>query len=182
MRASSMKFFAPHEHRSHRSAQSFRKAEHHGVKSLGEFHDGLSRSRAGIENSRTIEVHGQPRGVRTINNVHRIRQRIDRAARQVGSVLQFDQPRAGTMVVPAANVRSNQVPGQDSIFGVNRARHDSGERRHHAHFKVVNMATVLANDLLSVVRQDLDGRLVPHGSGRNKQGRLTSKYLRRPIL
>ena len=44
------------------------------------------------------------------------------------------------------------------------------------------MAAVLANDLLPVVRQDLDGRLVSHGSGDNIQARFAPENFRRPFL
>ena len=44
------------------------------------------------------------------------------------------------------------------------------------------MAAVLANDLLPMVGQDLDRRLVPHGPGDNIQARFAPEDFRRPIL
>ncbi len=67
------------------------------------------------------------------------------------------------MVIAAANMWGDQVPSQDSVLGVNRARDDTRERAEHPHFEIVNMAAVLANHLLPMVGQDLDGRLVSHG-------------------
>ncbi len=44
------------------------------------------------------------------------------------------------------------------------------------------MAPSLANDLLAVMGQNFDGRLVSHRAGSNEQGRLALKDLRGPVL
>ena len=86
------------------------------------------------------------------------------------------------MIVPAANVRGDQIPGQYSIFGMNGAGHEPGKRRDHSHFIVVNMAPVLANHILAMSGQDLDRGLVTHGSGDDVQTCFTAEDFCRPIL
>ncbi len=86
------------------------------------------------------------------------------------------------MIVPAAHVRGDQIPGQYSVFSVNCAGHDPGKRRDHPHFIVVDVAAIFANDILAMARQDFDRSLVTHGPGDDVQTRFAAEDFCRPIL
>ena len=83
MRASSMNSLLPTSMDPTGAPSPFERQNITESKLFGEFHDGVPQGHAGVENSRAIEMYGQPGRVRMINDVIRIRQRIDRASRQV---------------------------------------------------------------------------------------------------
>ena len=62
-----------------------------------------------------------------------------------------------------------------------RTTHPENQARHR-HLIIKDVATLFADDLLPVMRVYLDGNGVAHGSGRNKDGRLTAKNLRRAFF
>ena len=71
------------------------------------------------------------------------------------------------------------LPGENAIFGPHRARHHSGEVRHHRHLVIEDVSALFADDLLAMMGVQLDRNLVAHGSAGNKQRRLAAEDLGR---
>src|SRR5947209_10784691 len=106
----------------------------------------------------------------------------DGASSEIKRVFQHDQAGLGAIVDTRRNALLDLLPGDDPIFAIDRTRLASGKGRYGRRFKVDDVGTLFADDLLSMMRVDLDGNLVAHGAGGNKNGGFPPENLCGPLL
>jgi hypothetical protein len=160
----------PRQHRTRGRTQCFGHAEHNSIGARSNFMHGKAQSRRGIEDTGSIHVDAHSTLVRGVAYLAHCAHGVHRSTRHIMSLLDGHRPVA-RYKGHRAEVSNDLANREQSPFRIDGADHAAAEPGHHREFVIQQVGARIANHLLSVLREQLDGDRVPHGAGRNEQGR-----------
>ena len=99
------------------------------------------------------------------------------SASHVVGVLQGDEAGLCDVIRWRRNLRSEQLPGENSARGGDWAHHAAAKPSRHCHLIVEDVAALLAENFLAGTGVQLDCDLVAHGSRRNEDCGFSAKDL-----
>ena len=102
-------------------------------------------------------------------------QRRHRAAREVGRVLNLDEPRRGAKGSARVDGWLDMLPGQNAPLGDDGPDQAAGEDRRGGHLPVQDVRPRFGNHLLAGLGVQANANLVAHGSGGHKERRLAAE-------
>src|SRR5215475_3651283 len=108
--------------------------------------------------------------------------RIERAAGHIVRVFKANEGSLRVVVNPWPNHSFDFLPIEYPVVGAGDARHGACNCRHGGEFVKIDVAALLANDFVAMMRPDLDGDEVAHAAAGDEKRGFLAEDLRGALL
>ena len=131
---------------------------------------GKAQSRRRIEDTGSIHVDADSTLVRGVAYLAHCAHGVHRSARHIMGLLDRHRPGGRAIRRHRAEISNDLADGEQSPFRLDGADHAAAEPGHHREFVIEQVGARIANYLLPMLGEQLDGDCVPHRAGGNEQG------------
>ena len=170
------------DHGADGSAESFGKAEHHGIEMARDFRDLHAQRHRGVKDACAIEMNFQSGGMSAAADIVDLRDGVERATSHVVRILETNESGLRVVINPGPDQRCNLRPGQDALFAARHTRHATRNRGHGGEFVEIDVAALFADDFVAVMGPDFYCDEVAHATAGNKERRFLAKDFRGAAL